>query len=150
MTFGDLQLFPVADGLVYVRPVYVVSGAVTEFRFVIVSNDNDAVMERTLDAALARLFPGYSGQVGDRVEDPDEGADADDGQPDGDDSAAPDPDDEPGRSDDPAELVAEAETVYQEAQDLLREGDLGGYQERMVRVGELIAELSELLAEPAP
>jgi uncharacterized protein len=59
VTFGDLQLFPVADGLIYIRPVYVISGAVTEFRFVIVSNDNNAVMDTSLGAAFSRLFAGF-------------------------------------------------------------------------------------------
>lgn len=156
VTFGDLQLFPVADGLIYVRPVYVVSGAVTEFRFVIVSNDNDAVLDTDLSSALARLFPGFDAEVGDRVDDPDEGADADgtdSGSDDGTDDPADDGDrgdgDDPARGDDPAALVAEAETLYLEAQELLRQGDLGGYQERMDRVGQLIDELSDLL-ESAP
>lgn len=152
VTFGDLQLFPVADGLVYIRPVYVVSGAVTEFRFVIVSNDNDAVLDTNLSAALGRLFPGFDAEVGDRIDDPDEGAVPDDGTGDPTDDGSDDPatGEDPPLSDDPAAIVAEAEAIYLEAQDLLREGDLGGYQERMDRVGELIGELSELIGEPAP
>jgi uncharacterized membrane protein (UPF0182 family) len=146
VTFGDLQLLPVADGLVYIRPVYVVSGAVTEFRFVIVSNDNDAVLATNLDAALTRLFPGYDAEVGDRVDDPDDGADADGGTGDG----STDGPDAPAGEGDPAAIVAEAEAIYLEAQELLRAGDLGGYQERMDRVGELLGELSDLLDEPAP
>ena len=154
VTFGDLQLFPVADGLVYIRPVYVVSGAVTEFRFVIVSNDNDAVLAENLDLALARLFPGYDAEVGDRVDDPDDGADADGGDEPTDEPDEPgdpgDPDDPAPGDGGPAAIAAEAEAVYLEAQELLRAGDLGGYQERMDRVGELIAELSDQLAESTP
>lgn len=155
VTFGDLQLFPVADGLVYIRPVYVVSGAVTEFRFVIVSNDNDAVLDLDLSRAFARLFPGFDADVGDRVDDPDDGPDAGAGTDDGTDDGTgtttpPDDGDDPLLADDPAAIVAEAEAVYLEAQDLLREGDLGAYQERMNRVGELIGELNTLLGEPAP
>lgn len=144
VTFGDLQLFPVADGLIYIRPVYVISGAVTEFRFVIVSNDNNAVMDTSLGAAFSRLFTGFSAPIGDRVADPDEGADAD-GRDDEPAEERPEP---PVRDDDPASLVAEAERLYLEAQDLLRAGDLGGYQERMDQVGAVIAELSDLLAAP--
>ena len=146
VTFGDLQLLPVADGLVYVRPVYVVSGAVTEFRFVIVSNDNDAVLATNLDTALARLFPGFDAEIGDRVDDPDDGADADGDPGDG----TTDEPAEPAGDGDPAAIVAEAESIYLEAQDLLRAGDLGGYQERMDRVGELLSELSDLLDESSP
>ena len=146
VTFGDLQLIPVADGLVYIRPVYVISGAVTEFRFVIVSNDNNAVMDTSLGAAFTRLFAGFDAPIGDRVADPDEGADADDPVDDPDDGEP----DVPATADDPAGLAAEAEAVYLEAQELLRAGDLGGYQERMERVGELLAELTDLLDESAP
>ena len=140
VTFGDLQLFPIADGLVYVRPVYVESGGVTEFRFVIVSNDNDSVLDTDLDVALSRLFPGFEGTIDDRVDDPD----VDD--PDVDDPDVDEPVGEP-LGEGPAALVAEAESLYLEAQDLLREGDLGGYQERMDRVGELLAELSDAIDE---
>jgi hypothetical protein len=148
VTFGDLQLFPVADGLVYIRPVYVVSGAVTEFRFVIVSNDNDAVLATNLDTALARLFPGYDAEVGDRVDDPDDSDDPDGQSEEPGEDPSPDPAEPSG--DGPAALAAEAESLYLEAQELLRAGELGAYQERMERVGELLAELSDLLDEPAP
>ncbi|MFZ8997462.1 MAG: UPF0182 family protein [Ilumatobacteraceae bacterium] len=150
VTFGDLQLFPVADGLVYIRPVYVVSGAVTEFRFVIVSNDNDAVLDTDLSSAFARLFPGFDADIGDRVDDPDDGADAD-GTPDSGDSSGGEVDDQrPDTENDPAAIVAEAEVLYLEGQDLLRQGDLGGYQDRMDQVGELIGRLDALLGESAP
>ena len=80
--FGDLQLLPVADGLVYIRPVYVISGDVTEYRFVIVSHDNAAVLATGLDDALARLFPGFDGEIGDRVADVEDEPDTpDDGRP---------------------------------------------------------------------
>ena len=46
---------------------------------------------------------------------------------------------------DAAELVAEAERLYQEAQDLLREGDLGGYQDRIDQMGEVLTALSDAL-----
>ena len=53
--FGDLQLIPVADGLIYIRPVYVVAD-VAEFRFVIVSYNDRSVLEPTISEALARLL----------------------------------------------------------------------------------------------
>ena len=134
--FGDLQLLPVADGLVYVRPVYVISGDVTEFRFVIVSHDNAAVLDTDLDGALARLFPGFDGEIGDRVAD-------DDDQPEP--PTTDDPDPPVTGADDPAALAAEAERLYVEAQQLLRDGDLGGYQAKLDEVGQLIAQLSDEL-----
>ncbi len=74
--FGDLQIVPVAGGLIYVRPFYVEVQQpgpiplVTEYRFVITSYGERATFAPTLGQALARLFPGFSADVGDRVEDP--------------------------------------------------------------------------------
>ena len=148
--FGDMQPIPVADGLVYIRPVYVVSSDVTEFRLVIVSHNNRSVMEETLDAALARLFPGYEGQVGERIPDPDDAGTGDSGDP-GDDSETGGSDDvdEPEEpsviTGDAAELVSQAEALYNEAQDLLRDGDLGGYQEKIDQMGEVLTALADEL-----
>lgn len=131
--FGDLQLIPVGDGLVWVRPVYVVAD-VAEFRFVIVSHDNGAALATNLDAALARLFPGYDAVVGDRIGEVDDVEPPVDGQ------------DPPGATgDDPAALVAEAERLYLEAQDALRDGDLGTFQDKLDQVGEIIGQLAEQL-----
>ena len=141
--FGDLQLIPVADGLVWIRPVYVISSDITEYRFVIVSHDNAAVLDTSLDAALARLFSGFEGDVGDRVA----GSDTTGGT-DGTDGSVTPPDDgaTPGAdSNDPAQLAAEAERLYLEAQELLRAGDLGGYQAKLDQVGEILVQLSDAL-----
>ena len=75
--FGDLQIVPVAGGLIYVRPYYVSvpqssgsASTVTEFRSVIVSYNDRAVLEPTLAQGLARLFPGFQGEIGDRIDTP--------------------------------------------------------------------------------
>ncbi len=133
--FGDLQLIPVADGLIYIRPVYVIASEITEFRFVIVSHDNTAVLDTSLDAALARLFRGFEGEIGDRVVEGDDGS-----TPAPDEVDAPEP-----AANDPAALAAEAEQLYIEAQDLLKAGDLGGYQAKLDQVGELLIQLSDEL-----
>ena len=135
--FGDLQLMPVADGLIYVRPVYVVAD-VAEFRFVIVSHDNSAVLDTNLESALGRLFPGFDAEIGDRV------TDAGDDVPPPIDDGGDEPVDPP-ESGSPAELAAEAERLYMEAQDLLREGDLAGFEAKLDEVGVLIARLAEEL-----
>ena len=46
---------------------------------------------------------------------------------------------------DPGSLAAEAERLYLEAQDLLKAGDLGGYQTKLDQVGELLIQLSDEL-----
>jgi hypothetical protein len=135
--FGDLQLMPVSDGLIYVRPVYVVAD-VAEFRFVIVSHDNSAVLATDLESALARLFPGFDAEVGDRVTD--SGDDVPPPIDEGDDEPV-----DPPEAGSPAELAAEAERLYMEAQDLLREGDLAGFEAKLDEVGAIIAQLAEAL-----
>lgn len=136
--FGDLQLMPVSDGLIYIRPVYVVAD-VAEYRFVIVSHDNSAVLDTDLESALARLFPGFDAQIGDRVSDG-----GDDVPPPIDDDDDDDPVDEPAAGS-PAELAADAERLYIEAEELLRDGDLAGFEAKLDEVGELIARLADEL-----
>ena len=155
--FGDMQPIPVADGLVYIRPVYVISSEVTEFRFVIVSHNDRAVMETNLDDAFARLFPGFDGEIGERLTDPgdasgDDTAGDDTTTDDATDSDTVDTDDDGATTDPPpisegdaAGLVAEAERLYLEAQELLREGDLGGYQQKIDEMGQILIALSDAI-----
>ena len=176
--FGDLQLIPVGDGLIYVRPYYVsvsqASGdvtSVTEFRFVIVSYADQSVMRPTLGEALAELFPGFEGDVGDRVaratdpepgdEDVDgvetpvvgeegvDGADGVDGEPE-----TTDPDTEDTSSttlplpDDAAELLMLADQAFNDADEALAGGDLGEYQARIDDARELLARAVAILESP--
>ena len=138
--FGDLQLIPVSDGLVYIRPVYVVSSDVTEFRFVIVSNNNQSVLATSLETAFARLFPGFSANLGDRVIDGSDGGT--DGGPD-------QPVVEPPVADDVEALLQQADEAFQKAQDFLKDGDLGAYQTELNRVGELITQARDAAAANA-
>jgi uncharacterized membrane protein (UPF0182 family) len=153
--FGDLQVIPVADGLIYVRPYYVSvpqSGSntsVTEFREVIVSYNDQAVLQPTLARALAQLFPGFEGELNDRVARPTEPT------PD-DESSEPAPDDETD-VDEPtddtdtgtvftaAELLDQADALFAEADEALAAGDLGTYQARIDEARQLIEEAVALL-----
>lgn len=163
--FGDLQLIPVADGLIYVRPYYVSVaqdtgevGEVTEFRAVIVSYNDRSVLADTLSEALAELFTGFEADVGDRIEGPapdDEGdlepLEPDEPEPDEPTEPEPvDPDEptDPGSAFDPGSpeaLLAEADRLFDEADDALADGDLGTYQQRIDEARELIAEAVLLL-----
>lgn len=139
--FGDMQVVPVADGLLYMRPVYVVASSNTEYRFIIVSHDNDSVMRPTIDAALLELFPGYDGNVGERLS-------ADDGDP-----VDPDTEETAGSDEipaDTAELLDQAADLYDEAQQLLADGDLGAYQEKIDEMADLINRASEQLSAVTP
>ncbi|MFB3854079.1 MAG: UPF0182 family protein [Vicinamibacterales bacterium] len=56
---GTLLVIPIEESLIYVRPLYLraAGGRIPELKRVIVAYQNQIVMEETLDAALARIFP---------------------------------------------------------------------------------------------
>jgi len=128
--FGDLQLVPVGDGLIYVRPYYVAVpqetgtvNSVTEFRFVIVSYNDNSVLTETISEGLARLFPGFEGDVGDSIGSPTE--------PTPDDPETPVDADAPVVSTDAAELLQIADDLFRQADEALADGNLGEYQTKV-------------------
>lgn len=128
--FGDLQLVPVGDGLIYVRPYYVAVpqetgtvNSVTEFRFVIVSYNDNSVLTETISEGLARLFPGFEGDVGDSIGSPTE--------PTPDDLETPADDDAPVVPTDAAELLQIADDLFRQADEALADGNLGEYQTKV-------------------
>lgn len=169
--FGDLQLVPVGEGLIYVRPFYVEVQQpgpiplVTEFRFVITSFGDRATYAPTLGQALARLFPGFAGDIGDRVADPGvEFQDVADLIDPDDDTTSGGFDEQPLEPDAPtgpngtgrpvlddtadaAALLAEAEALFLEAELQLRNsGDLGSYQATIEQARELVTRALDLIA----
>ncbi|HEX5107817.1 MAG TPA: UPF0182 family protein [Vicinamibacterales bacterium] len=60
--WGTLMVIPVEESLIYVRPLYLRAsgGRIPELTRVVVAYQDDIVMERTLDDAVARLFGGPS------------------------------------------------------------------------------------------
>jgi uncharacterized protein len=143
--FGDLQLVPVAEGLLWVRPFYAqvsqgssgTTDTVTEYRFVIVSYNDEAVWGESLGDALAKLFDGYEGDLGDRVG-PEE-------------ASTPEPP-ETGEPEvgTPEEVLAQADQLLREAADALSEnGDLGEYQAKVDEAGALIDEALSALQPTA-
>jgi uncharacterized membrane protein (UPF0182 family) len=153
--FGDLQLIQVAQGLVWVRPYYVSVPqnsaevtSVTEYRGVIVSYNDRAVLEDTVSEALTELFPGFDGEIDETIEEPTEpGGDSGDSDPD---TADPDPDPDPDEdtgtsSDDPVALLEQADQAFLEADEALAAGDLGLYQEKIGEARQLIADAFALL-----
>jgi uncharacterized membrane protein (UPF0182 family) len=143
VTFGDLQLVPVADGLLWIRPFYAsvrsnddrAGGAVTEYRFVIVYYNGKAEFGESLAEALAKVFPGYQGDLGDRIG-PDEGA-----------PPTPEQPSEPQTGGTPAELLQQADQLLQEAQaGLTQNGDLGEYQDKVDQAKALVQQALDGLA----
>jgi hypothetical protein len=120
---GSLQLIPVGNSILYIRPFYV-QGAGTssfpQFRFVVVAyGDQNPVRASTVEEGLAILF----GQAPPQ---------APTGEP-----GAPTPSTPPtGGS--VQELLDQAADTYRRAQEALRNGNLGTYQELINQVGDLI------------
>ena len=169
VSFGDMQVVPVADGVLWVRPLYVSVAqssaqvrSVTNFRYALVYHNSNAAFGASLEEALAKIFPDFDADIGDRVDAPsDPGAlppDPEPGQPDPTEPtlptvvtipptdttdttvppgttgpAAPDPD--AGA----AELLQDADELLAEADQVLRDtGDLGEYQRLVRQAGELV------------
>ncbi len=158
--FGDLQLIPVSQGLVYVRPYYVAVPqnsaevtSVTEYRGVIVSYNDQAVLEDTVSEALAELFPGFEGDIAETIEEPSEPTD-DPETTDPPDPVDPetdtDPDSDVGVSngDDPLALLQQADEAFAEADEALADGDLGLYQDKIREARALITDAFELIERP--
>ncbi len=139
--FGDLQVVPVGDGLIYVRPYYVAvpreTGTVktvTEFRFVIVSYNDNSVLAETISEGVARLFPGFEGDVGDRIGVPTEPAPDD-----------PPPDEVAELPTDATELLQVADELFREADTALEDGNLGLYQSKVEEGRQRLAEALAIL-----
>ena len=140
--FGDLQLFPIGDGLLYVRPMYVAvqqtqGNFVTEYAAVTVSHEGRVAIGSSLAEALTGLFPGFEGDLGDRVG-PSTDGEVDPPPETGEPSAEVD--------DDPTTLLARAEQLLIEADEQLAAGDLGAYQARVDEAGALVARAYDLLS----
>ena len=141
--YGDLQLVPVADGLLYVRPFYAAvpqssdrATTVTEYRFVIVAYNERAAFGESLGEALAKLFPGFEGDLGDRV-----GAERGAGR----EGEPPPPDPARPAESTPAELLAQADQLLADADLALEARDLAGYQANVEAAKALIDQALDLL-----
>jgi len=125
---------------------------------VIVSTGSNAVLGTDLESALSQLFPGFEEALGDRV--PDSGDDTEsptngaaDDETSGDQSTTEPSSREQSSTDDgtPAvdgsalDLLDEAQDLFDQADELLRAGDLGGYQEMLALAKAKVAEAIDAL-----
>jgi uncharacterized membrane protein (UPF0182 family) len=140
---GTLMVIPIEESLLYVRPLYLraQAGRIPELTRVIVAHQNQIVMERTLEAGLARLFglpapaAAEETEAGLSARAPGApGAPATPGAP-----APPDAPTTPGASD--PELLAEARATYERALAAQRAGDWAKYGEEIRRLGELLRKM---------
>jgi hypothetical protein len=123
--------------VLYVEPLYLAAeagGGLPQLKRVLVAYSDQVVMEPTLDAALSKIFGGTVSTA----------------------AAQPAPGPAPGAAPPPRTgalaadlqaLIREANQHYERAQQLLREGNLGGYGEEVKKLGEVLKRLS---AQPGP
>ncbi len=138
VVFGDLQMVPVANGLLWTRPVYVQPSVASTresqptIELVLVSQNNRASYGSSLGAALAKLFPGFETDIGDVVGN----APVDDG------TTPP-----PASDRTPADLLDEAEALFAAADQSLESHDLAGYQAKVDEARALVQQALDALGQ---
>jgi uncharacterized membrane protein (UPF0182 family) len=131
VNFGDLQMLPLADGVMWVRPMYVQSesSGLPQVKRVIVNYRGEIGLGASLGDALKDIFPSFSATIGDVV-----GTPADPGNP------------KPPTTDaTPSELLAQAEQLFADADAALKKGDLGTYAVKVNAARDLVQQAIDLL-----
>jgi len=134
---GNLLVIPIEESLLYIRPLYLraAGGRIPELKRVVVAYQNHIVMEETLDAALARLFPttGEQQRATRAQESPQQRSV------------------ESGAATAPASGAAsEAQQHYQRALEAQRAGDWARYGEEIRQLGEALKRLNAQPQSTAP
>ncbi|WP_344767084.1 UPF0182 family protein [Aeromicrobium panaciterrae] len=132
--YGNLLTLPVGNGLLYVQPVYIrrsaVEGSYPVLQFVIASFGGDVGFGTTLDEAL-RVALGLE-----------EGSTPDD-------TESPTTPTTPGTAKSASQLLADASTYYEQAQDALKKGDLATYQKRINQMADSLEAAKKAIDAPA-
>jgi len=131
VSLGTVQVLPIADSLIYVRPLYV-SSSQTPFPQlvdVVAVYGKEVAMEPTLGSALADIFGTAPASTGPQSKG----------------SGSKTSVSARARAD-----IAQAVAAYQAAQTALAHGDLGTYQQDVTRAGTLLGEANAIVnATPA-
>lgn len=119
---GSLLVIPIEKSLLYVQPLFLAAdkAGLPELKRVIVSFDDQVVMEENLELALQRLFGGQKTPVAAVKE-----------------TASVD------KTATPESLAKEAMSLYERAIQLQRQGDWAGYGEQVRRLGEVLQQMAE-------
>jgi uncharacterized membrane protein (UPF0182 family) len=123
---GNLLSIPIGNSLLYVEPVYVQATGgeknLPELQKVIVSDGNNLVMRDTLDEALQVLFSYESSDTG-----TDDGASDDSG-----DSSV---------TQEQEDLITEANSLFEKAQEAQQSGDWAAYGEYLDQLEEVLSQM---------
>jgi hypothetical protein len=147
--FGDLQVIPTGDGLVYVRPWFVqaVSSPIPVLDSISVTYSGRSEVGKSLSEALGKLF-GVDVDIGDREGDTGQdppAAGAGTGEPGVDSPATEDPVTAPGTEPPTVEeLLASAGQLFDEAQEAKSVFDTKTYEQKIEQAYELLRQATEL------
>ncbi|HEY3315839.1 MAG TPA: UPF0182 family protein [Bacillota bacterium] len=124
---GDLMVIPIDNSLVYVRPLYLESATnkLPELKRVIVAYGERVVMEPSLGEALARIFGATPITPGPVTP----------GTP------SPGPSTGTGQSAAVRSLIAQANQLYQQAQEAMTRGDWAAYGSAVQNLGQVLKQL---------
>jgi uncharacterized protein len=145
VNFGDLQLLPIGNSLVYVRPWFVEATGQTpvpEMRYVTVTYNKQSFRGSTLEEALKQAFPGFNRDLGTVVEggtNPSTPPISGGGDDTGGGGASP-----PTTTTSVEDLLSQAQTLYDQAQTALTNGDLGTYQDKLEQAYKVAAQAASL------
>ena len=132
--YGDLQMIPAGDGVIWARPFYVESSTAgqREVKSVIVEYSGAVGFGTSLASAISDIFPGFSADLGDVV--------AGGGE-------EPGEEEEPPTEETAQQLLQRAEELFNEADDALQQSppDLATYGEKVAEARELVQQALELL-----
>ncbi|HEX4777971.1 MAG TPA: UPF0182 family protein [Acidimicrobiia bacterium] len=148
---GGMQLIPVNDSILYIRPIYVqaqTGSKLPAFHYVVVWYNNQTSIATNLNDALAAVIqgqtaapnlpatPGQPGQTTTPSTQPGQTTPS---------TTAP-----PASNQTVASLLQQATTAYNQAQDALKAGDLGPYQKLINQVGQYLAQAQAAASGRAP
>jgi uncharacterized membrane protein (UPF0182 family) len=128
---GNMLTIPVEDSMLYVEPIYVRSvnaNALPEVKKVIVYYKNNVVMENTLEEGLERIFKLSSNKP----------------QP-----TEPGEVQEPstGEQEDMLDLITRANTVFEQSQEAMRNGNWSEYGSKLKELEEILNKLNTMTSQ---
>ncbi|MFZ4721113.1 MAG: UPF0182 family protein, partial [Ilumatobacteraceae bacterium] len=138
VAFGDLQMIPVAGGVVWIAPLYVESDTAGQplLRRMVAYYDGKVAIGTDIASSLNQLFPGFDAEIGDVSGTTPDGP-VDPGKPPTQDQTA-------------QQLLDEAQQLFDQADVALRAGDLGTYADKVAQARDLVAQALALLNAANP
>ena len=145
VVFGNLQVLPIADSILYAQPLFLENpqARIPELARVVLVMGERTVFDRTLAGALSQLIgvevPESLAEEEARpaAEDPL----TDEDEPDVDPDEPPDPEED--ETELPEELLRDALRAFASADEALRDGDLAGYQRSIAQAQRLLERAAE-------